>query len=200
MKQVGIFSGTFDPVHNGHIQVALDAASKYKLDRVFFLVEPRPRRKQGVKAYEHRLNMVQLATSNNPVLGSIVLEQQQFTAQHTLPVLEARFAGAQIHLLMGDDMLSHLSDWPDVDRLIHEVVFVICSRVPGRNVTGQIKLIEQTRGLRIQYKTFTSRLPDVSSSKVKQRFRTNQDLPDVPLAVLNYIKEHKLYTADSSVS
>ncbi|MCA9332160.1 adenylyltransferase/cytidyltransferase family protein, partial [Candidatus Saccharibacteria bacterium] len=52
MKKVGIYAGSFDPIHKGHIALAEQAIQQCGQDKVFFMVEPRPRRKQGVKALE----------------------------------------------------------------------------------------------------------------------------------------------------
>src|SRR5258708_1287895 len=92
VKKIPIFAGTFDPVHEGHLAFA-QAALEEGLEKVMFLVEPRPRRKQGVRALEHRTAMVQLAIADEPQLSTIVLEQARFSVNETLPVLRARFSG-----------------------------------------------------------------------------------------------------------
>ncbi|MBI3337871.1 adenylyltransferase/cytidyltransferase family protein [Candidatus Saccharibacteria bacterium] len=121
-SRIGIYSGTFDPVHDGHIAFANAALKQCNLDKIFFLVEPRPRRKQGVKAFEHRTEMVRLAIKNEHSLGSIVLNQQRFTPADTLPLLTERFKGADLYMLIGDDMLDHLAGWPHVECLLQSVI------------------------------------------------------------------------------
>src|SRR3989344_87150 len=128
MKKVGIFSGSFDPVHDGHISFANEAIKKCGLDKVFFLIEPRPRRKQGVKAFEHRVAMIQLALKNQPKLGTLILEQARFSVSETLPRLRERFKDAQLYMLVGEDVLMHMVNWPNVDELINSVHFVIGTR------------------------------------------------------------------------
>lgn len=200
MKGVGIFSGTFDPVHKGHVQFAQDALKKVGLEKVFFLVEPRPRRKQGVKAFEHRQAMVQLAIRDIAQLGSIVLGQDQFTPQDTLPLLKARFQGMELHLLMGDDMLRHLNDWPHVDELIESCHFVIGVRKPDQvaSILERKDVIEKTRGLQFRYKIFESTFLDVSSSQVKRELRRTGVSAAVLPEVQDYIRSHKLYAPRSS--
>src|SRR5688572_27140829 len=105
--KIGIYSGTFDPIHLGHVAFAKEALKQCGLEKVYFLVEPRPRRKQGVKALEHRQAMVELAIAKEPALGSIILDHARFSVRQTLPVLQARFEGSEIVFLMGDDMLAH---------------------------------------------------------------------------------------------
>lgn len=196
MRRVGIFSGTFDPVHEGHLAFARQALTANQLDKIFFLVEPRPRRKQGVRAFEHRQKMVELAIKDEPALGSIVLEQARFTAQETLPILQARFKGAELFMLMGDDMLHHLGDWPHVDELLRGVGFIIGLRQDSPEaVTGRLQALEQARGLKLRYHIFQADHYDHSSSKIRQAYK-NQRLPvGVPSKVAAYIKRQGLYEA-----
>lgn len=200
MINVGIFSGTFDPIHNGHLQFAHDALIHAGLDKVFFMPEARPRRKQGVKAIAHRLNMVQLAVMDEPRFGVIVLEQARFTPQDTLPVLKARFQGASLHILMGDDMLKHLGDWPHVEQLINAANFIIGVRSDQNKALGLLQSIEKTRGINMQYQIFQSSLPTVSSSRVKAALRKKSESNKIPMEVQAYIKRHGLYSPSEDVS
>lgn len=192
-KQVGIFPGTFDPVHNGHLQFAIESLERASLNKIFFLIEPRPRRKQGVKAFEHRLRMVQLAIKSEPRFGTIVLEQAQFTPQDTMPLLQARFKGAIMNLLMGDDMLKHLGDWPHVEELVKACHFIIGVRHDEGGALERIMALERTRGLDFKYSIFTSKFSAVSSSKIKSSLRKKGFSDDIPVIVQEYISEHGLY-------
>ncbi len=200
MVKVGILSGTFDPIHNGHLQFAHDALEQAGLDKVFFLPEARPRRKQGVKAIEHRLNMVHLAVMEEPQFGVIVLGQDRFTPQETLPVLKARFQGASLHMLMGDDMLKHLGDWPHVEQVIGAVHFIIGVRSDQNKAIGLLQAIEKTRGVDMRYQIFQSTLPSVSSSRIKSVLRKKNKSNKIPLEVQAYIKRHGLYSPTEVVS
>jgi nicotinate-nucleotide adenylyltransferase len=124
-KRVGIYAGTFDPIHEGHLAFAKQALQTSTLDKIFFLVEPRPRRKQGVRALEHREAMVRLAVADNPCLGIIQLEHSNFTVEETLPKLQALFEGAELHFLMGEDVFAHLNAWPNVNELLASSSFII---------------------------------------------------------------------------
>lgn len=198
MKKIGIYSGTFDPIHEGHVAFAEEAVSQCGLEKVFFLVEPRPRRKQGVKALEHRDEMVRLAIRDSSLLGSIQLGQQRFTAVDTLPVLKQRFAGAQLHMLMGDDMLMHFADWPHVEELVDELYFVIGIRNSTEDeVTRRIDILRRTRGMDIRYKLFHAKSPQFASSKIKLDIKMGRYPQGLRQEVYDYIKDNGLYASSN---
>jgi nicotinate (nicotinamide) nucleotide adenylyltransferase len=198
MKRVGIFAGAFDPVHEGHLKFAQEALTKGRLDKVFFLVEPRPRRKQGVKSFEHRINMVKLAIENELRFGLIVLEQARFSVLETLPLLISRFKGSQINLLLGEDVAAHLVDWPHIDELINSVHFVIGIRNNKTDLNNHIKTIEKTRGLSFNYTTFKTRLSKINSSEIRLALRQGQNPGGLDPKVATYIKKHGLYVPSDS--
>lgn len=199
MKKVGIFSGSFDPIHMGHLDFAKQALEECKLDKIFFLVEPRPRRKQGVRALEHRRNMVQLSIEHQPSFGSILLEQPRFSVAQTMPVLKQLFKGAELHLLMGDDVLNHLADWPHVEELVSDVCFVIGVRKHSPKEIKQIlEMLQETRGLKLKYNVFQASLPKFSSSQVRLSLKHGQNSPGIAPKVLKYIRENNLYSPSNS--
>ncbi len=196
MRKIGIYSGSFDPVHEGHVSFALEAIKQCGLDKVFFLVEPRPRRKQGVKALEHRDTMVRLAIRNQPKLGSIMIDQSRFTAADTLPVLKNRFGGAELYMLFGDDMLSHFADWPQVDELIRDLKFAIGLRkYSAPQVNRLLETVRLTRGLDMDYHLFEAENAKYSSSAIRLKFKCGQTPDGLHPAVMAYIKEHGLYAS-----
>lgn len=196
MKKVGIYSGTFDPIHEGHLALARGALAQCGLDKVFFLVEPRPRRKQGVKALEHRDEMVRLAIKGEPRFGSILLGQQRFSAVDTLPVLLERFRGAELYMLMGDDMLAHFADWPHVEDLVEHIQFTIGLREHTETeVKRRLAIIQKTRGLAMRYNLFQAAKPEFSSSAIRQQIKQGEIPSGLTPAVRRYIQDQGLYAS-----
>ncbi len=195
MKKIGIFSGTFDPVHEGHISFAHEAISKCGLDKVFFLIEPRPRRKQGVKAFEHRAAMVGKVVRGESCFGSIVLHQARFSINETLPILQARFKGAELYMLTGEDVLMHLVNWPHVKDLVDAVHFIIGIRKysPG-DLEKHIDVLQKTRGLKFKYTIFQAKNAEVSSSVLRSELRKGRQPRGLNPAVLRYIRKYQLYS------
>lgn len=195
-KKVGIYAGSFDPIHLGHLAFARQAMLECELDKVFFLVEPRPRRKQGVRALEHRLAMVRLAIRPEPKMGTILLDQTQFTVAETLPLLQQRFKGARLHLLMGDDVLFHLSEWPDVETLTRSVDFIVGVRESQRpEVEEHVRAIKRIRGISFHYNIIHTNLSSFSSSGIRAQLRAGRQPAGLPDGVAGYIQERGLYTA-----
>lgn len=193
MKKIGVFAGTFDPIHNGHMAFA-NAALAYGLDKVYLLPEPRPRRKQGVRALEHRLEMINLAIADEPRLGSIKLEQARFTPHETLPVLQERFKGAQIVLLFGDDVIAHIADWPHINDLVQSVELLVAVRHHNRNKLAEtFAILHQTSGLAFDYQLIEPAQVDVSSSRVRASLRAGDTSHMISEQVAAYIRNRRLY-------
>lgn len=196
MKRVGIYSGAFDPIHNGHVAFALEAVAEAHLDKVFFLVEPSPRHKQGVKAFEHRLAMVKLAIHDHHELGVVVLDQARFSVHETWPVLQARFADTELSMLMGSDVFARLSHWPRIDELITSATFVVGVREQSDALAEHLAMIEKTRHLKLHYRTFNSKFFSESSSHIRQQLRGGIVPDGIDQRVEAYIRKHQLYSSE----
>lgn len=194
MPKVGIYAGSFDPVHAGHIGLATAALKELSLDKVFFMVEPRPRRKQGVKALEHRQAMLDLAIANHSNFGTINLSQARFSVHETMPLLKTRFEGAKLYMLLGDDVLSGLADWPHLEDLRSDITFVIAPRLlTPEQIKAYFKVLHGTSGLAFSYKILKSVVSNVSSSNLRRTLRTGRQPDGMDDKVFAYIRKHDLY-------
>lgn len=195
MKKLGIYAGTFDPIHEGHISFA-EKALEQGLDKVMFLPEPRPRRKQAVKALDHRTAMVQLAVAKDPRFGTILLEQARFTPNETLPVLQSRFAGYKLVLLFGDDVIKHIADWPHIDTIIKNCELLIASRLHDKDeLLSTIKTLQKTRNMKLNYKIVHPEKQHISSSQIRLDIKHGLQPAGLDLEIQNYIKRHRLYSS-----
>ena len=194
-KKVGIYAGTFDPIHEGHLAFAGSALTNHGLDKIFFLVEPRPRRKQGVRALEHREAMVRLATAENDRFGMIVLEQASFSVEDTLPKLRSLFEGAQLNMLMGEDVFAHLHSWPHVEELLKSVNFIVGIRAGDEaKMRSRLKTLEKTRGIEFETSFVVTDKQTVSSSQIRLSLKRGQTPQGLPEGLLPYIRQHNLYS------
>lgn len=182
MKKVGIYSGVFDPIHHGHISFAQKARHQLGLDKVYFMAEPKPRRKAEPSDIRHRLNMLWLALKDISHLELLPLDHHVFSVDETLPWLEKKFKDAELHLLMGTDLFNFVHTWPGFDSLKRRTQFVVGQRAgeSSQAITA------------IPHHIVTTELNDLASSNVRKL--QPAELPAVvPDTVADYITTQQLY-------
>jgi len=181
MKKLGILSGTFDPVHKGHVDFALESIKVCGLERVYLLPERSPRRKKNLTDFAHRLEMLKLAAGSHKQLEVLQVSESRFTNAVTLPKLRSQFAPDQLVFLMGSDVAATLGGWPGLKPLI----------VGLRNNDDRRELEKLLSKLRVLRQTtfITSPRAQLASSQLR-----NSQLKDLDPLVLAYIKRHKLYS------
>jgi len=195
--RVGILSGLFDPIHDGHVQLALAAAKAAQLDTVYFLVEGNPRRKSGVTHQAHRIAMVKRAIAKQPKLQLLELPDRQFSVARTLPRLQQKFKDDSLVLIAGSDWLEHMPSWPLVHRLLEQTSLVLARR--GKTTSKTIKeglaaLPTNPSGLWI----ISSPKPNLSSKKIRTSLMAGRQARGLDKDVRSYIKQHWLYVLPSS--
>lgn len=193
MTKIGIYPGAFDPVHKGHLAFAKAAQKKLGLDKVYFLPEPSPRHKQGVKAFEHRINMVQLATANEPDFGVIVLDLQEFDVPRVWSNITARFLGSDLYMLIGSNAVKRLAAWPHTIQTGKQVpTFIIASR----EVTDETMItLMKTKKIKFPYEILKTDYEIFRSSDIRIKIKHGEKPDGLPHEVLEYIKLNQLYHA-----
>ena len=185
---IAIFGGTFDPVHNGHLAVAREAAELCGLDRVLFVPAGRPPHKStGPRAsYADRYRMVEIACAGEPRFEPSRLEEgdRHSYSIDTIERLRQRLnPGDRLFFLIGADAFAEIETWRRWDEVLRSVEFIVVSR-PGhqyRVPTGvKVERLERLA------------LP-VSSSEIRSKLAAGDRDVDVPSAVLDYIREKNLY-------
>jgi nicotinate-nucleotide adenylyltransferase len=170
MKNIGIFAGTFDPVHEGHIAFCLIAHDLCHLDKIYLLPERSPRNKQGVSSVIERGALLELAVASIPELEVLSVDDDFFSVENTLPKLQQKFPDSQITLLMGSDVAcDSLPHWDNLETLLPAVSFAIGVRTTHdrEQVRTVLQKLEATYGP-IKYRIITSPLGDISSSRARQ--------------------------------
>lgn len=197
-QRIGIYAGAFDPIHEGHIAFAKEALQEAHLDRIYFLVEANPRHKQGVKALDHRIAMVECAIRGESKLGLVVLDQARFTVYETWPLLQSRFDGAKLCMLMGEDVFKRLTQWPRIEGLVTSTECIVGLRAghDEQEVQGHFAMLAQTKGLKLQYHIFRAIHSQVSSRHIRASLRQGKIPDGLHPGVLAYIKAHRLYASE----
>lgn len=125
MKRIGIFAGTFDPIHEGHISFALATIDTAGLNEVLFLPERLPPHKVGVSAIEKREKQILQATANNPYLQLYSTPLSPITYKELLPLVTRDFPNSAFYLLTGSDVAMNISQWKNIDQLVKDWPIII---------------------------------------------------------------------------
>lgn len=194
-KRIGIYAGTFNPVHSGHIAFALQALEAARLDAIYFLPERQPRGKPQVEHFGHRVGMLERALKPHPKLHVMELVDVNFSVKRTLPRLRQRFPEADLVFLFGSDVVPGLAGWPQAPQLLkdHELVIGIRSRDNREDLRG---IIENWPVQPKAVVMFDSYAPDVSSGIVREALRKGQPAaPGLLTSVERYSDRHWLYVS-----
>lgn len=183
-RMVGVFSGTFDPIHNGHLELAKMAYEQAGLVKVVLLLDSTPRRKNNVTDLKHRLAMCQLVANENKWLEVISLNEAEFTIAHTLPVLQRRY-GKNLSFIMGSDVFEHIAEWQGIGTLVN-----YCSFIVGLRGHEGAMVQKVAKSIGVEAKIIKGLSP-ISSTQIRvdQQIRSR----DTPPAVSNYILQNNLY-------
>ena len=196
-KRIGIFAGSFDPVHSGHIAFALQACKTAKLDTVYFLPERRPRQKPGIEHVGHRAAMITRAIKPYNQLGLLELPDIYFDTRHTLVKLRREFADAQLVMLLGSDLLLHLAEWPDVGDLLSSTELAI-----GLRSAQTTELVSRAiTQLPVQPPAVTiikTANGHVASAKIRQAIRKRHQAAGLLASVQRYATAEWLYASVSN--
>lgn len=196
-RRIGIYAGTFDPVHAGHIAFALQAMDHARLDKLYLLPERRPRQKKGVEHFGHRVAMLRKAIQPHPKFEVLELDDVSFSIVRTLPKLRDQFRGDQLVFLFGSDAVVDLPVWPQADRFLKEAELVIGCRT-GDDTDRLQGLIDswpmQPRSCLI----FDSYAPEVSSGRVRAALQERQPVRGLLKSVEHYSNHNWLYVSLAS--
>lgn len=185
-KRIGIFGGSFDPVHLGHIKLALSAKKEYKLDTVIFVPARKPPHKQDKKLLpgKTRLKMLSLALKGLRSVRIDAYELKRPGASYTYRTLEhysRKFRGAELFFIAGGDSLSDMKHWKRPERILQL----------AEPITGRRRGARKLPGARY----LKASMPRVSSSEVRSRLRRGLSAAGlVPREVEKYIKANGLYS------
>ena len=212
---MGIYGGTFDPVHHGHLKPVSEAAHQLSMDRVTLIPCHIPPHKAGPSASAaHRLAMLKCAIEQAPLFAIDTQELEKDRSSYSYQTLKAiKQANPERHLcfFMGMDSLLNFDKWYRWQDLLSLSHFVVCRRhVEGEASLGSLAsgltphLSKNPQDLRTQSAgtilLLNTHYQDVSSTKLRQRIANNAPYRHLmPVPVANYIEHHKLYRTQPGI-
>ena len=193
--RLGVFGGSFDPVHQGHMILAQFALEQLELDRVVFLPSFNPPHKQGqiATSFEDRLRMLELALEGRKGFSISTLEALRSGPSYSLDSLDAiekEYEVSKLYFLIGGDSLMGMEGWYKSEELLRRFSFGVAPR-PGRTRQELEDKINQLGG---DIVLIDSPKIEISSSSIRKRLEEKKPISFlVPQAVEDYIYEKKLY-------
>ncbi|MBA3958321.1 MAG: nicotinate (nicotinamide) nucleotide adenylyltransferase [Parachlamydiaceae bacterium] len=197
-QRIGIYGGTFDPVHYGHINLAIQVKELHQLDEIWFCpvqISPHKLDTQPT-SFAHRHKMLGIALQGVPGCAITDVESKRpgpsFTID-TLTALKADHPDVQFYLIMGDDAIPGFFRWHKPEEIVRMVPIIVGTRslVPYdiTKLTGNEEICDAIR------KGITpTRLLDISSTEIRQRLRTGSYCGHlVPEKVIDYICANHIY-------
>jgi nicotinate-nucleotide adenylyltransferase len=192
MRRIGLFGGTFDPPHLGHLALAEHARDRLRLDEVRFIPAGQPPHKRGerITPAAGRVAMARLAVRGNPSFTVSTIETRRggpsFTIE-TLREVAAESPRARLFVLMGADSLEDFASWRDPEAILRIATLVVAHRPGDGGRRGGVP------GGRRVVSLDNAELA-ISSSLVRARVRAGRSVRYlVPEAVATYVARHRLY-------
>ena len=190
MEQLGVFGGTFDPVHIGHVVVAVEARSQLDLDRVLLVVAGDPWQKRGavVASAADRLALVEAAVDGIEGVEASEIEIERNAPSVTADTLETLGApDRELFLVLGADAVANMGTWRRLEETRHLATVVVVERA------GDAHAEPPGPGWRVERVTIP-RL-DIASTDLRERLRSGHPVDGlVPPSVLRTIHSRGLYT------
>jgi len=198
-RKIGIFGGTFDPIHYGHLVIAQLAVETCQLDELFFVPAGNPPHKNNDEVTDaiHRYQMTSLALSNYPQFHVCDYEIKRSTRSYTLYLLhyfKEQFQEDELYLIMGADSFRELALWYEYPDLFSICQLIVMNRGGEDEIFLQKKADEYRERFQGNITLITTTHLDISSSMIRQRVEGNLSLRYLmPDNVIGYIENHQLY-------
>lgn len=206
---IGLYGGSFDPVHIGHLRIAEDIREYFSFEKIIFIPAYHSPLKHPSKAPpQDRLNMLQIATEDNPYFDIDDIEIKRKGKSYTIDTIKIyrKNLGYYPFFIVGTDAFLTLDKWKSPEELIKNTNFIVVGR--GKDTLETIKNFLKKKFPEIELKTdnqlnpenpgkvyfFSSRRIDVSSTEIRSRIKTGKSIKYLVLPqVEKYILNKKLY-------
>lgn len=196
--KIAIFGGTFNPIHNGHINLALKLTERYNFDEILLIPAKVPPHKSsvGLVDEEHRLAMCMLAAQKHPVftVSDIELKRDDTSySYYTIMQIKENYPQAQLYFIIGCDMLECFTRWHRYEDILKHVTLLAAAREQGEykrmeqlanqlNETGGRCIVEHIEPM------------PISSTEIRNLVEVGGNISEyVPASIEKYIKANKLY-------
>lgn len=202
---IGIFGGTFDPIHNGHIHSVISLIDEFDFKTVYLLPSSTPpHRAPTSSTAADRLNMVKLAINGHPKLVADDRESNSIGKSYTIDTLisfRLQFPCDSLAFIAGIDAYLNMPGWKQWQDYLHYAHIIVMNR-PGYNLPDDAwgkaftadEKAQITNSIAGKIYYANSALVDISSTKIRKKLKAGQNVGnELPACVINYINRKKLY-------
>ncbi len=197
MNRIGIYGGTFDPVHNMHLAIADSFSLQMGLDSCLFIpahISPFKTETVPTEAV-HRVNMVRLAIEDNPLFSVSTYEIDKGGVSYTydtLHYLKSQYPEAEFFILTGMDQVTEFKRWKNWEQILSEAVLCVARRPGYRDDSSENSI--DALGAQDRIVMVDAPVSGLSSSTLREMIKKGEPIDQlVPSKVINYISEHSLY-------
>lgn len=195
--RIGIFGGAFNPVHNGHLNIADAFYEALSLDKLLFIPTAKPPHKSdaGLLSGEDRVNMLRLSVENKPYeISTIEFERNDKSYTYdTLIELKRLYPDSEFFLIIGADQIIHFDKWYRYEDILGMVT--LCTSARENEEEKQLIIKSAKRlGIKDSFYMSSRAVIKVSSSEIREKIKNGSDVSSLlPKKVFDYISEKGLY-------
>lgn len=202
--KIGLFGGTFNPIHQGHLIHAENVRTRKKLDKIVFIPSKNPPHKMNMEvlSFYIRKTMVEIAIKTNPYFSLSEIESNRSGASYTvetLAELKSMQANDEFYLILGADSILSIENWQGYKTILSNTKLLVVDRYEDKiqEVDKIIKKYKRLYGDNIE--KVQAPLIDISSTDIRQRIRDSLSIKYfLPEALEKYIIENKLYLGEEN--
>ena len=199
MERIGVFGGTFNPVHIGHIQAAKQALTALHLDRVLLIpdhIAPHKELPTGSPTPQQRLDMLRIAVQDCPGLEISDIELRREGVSYTyltIQELKQMYPHDQLVLLMGTDMFTSFDSWRNPEEILKNASLGVFCRGDKKEKQTIAAQKERMEAMGAQVELAHNDVIAISSTQMRRLLAFRCAGPFLPEGVLEYIREYRLY-------
>lgn len=197
--KICLFQGTFNPIHNAHLQICEYAKKHFDFDKIILIPAARPPHKNiDEESAVHRLNMAEIAAKDIDYIEVSDIEYQRDDISYTVPTVEEIYekypVDGMINFIIGTDAFKNIESWYETEKLKKMVDFVLFVREDEQSLKADETYLQKLRQKGYNYRMMKMPFVDISSTQIRKNIHNSVPIKAlVPDGVAKYIDKYGLY-------
>lgn len=204
MKKIGIYGGTFNPIHNGHLNIAKQMGEMLGLDYILIIPANVAPHKVGIPIidWHHRYEMCRLACKGNHYFQVCDIELKRKGRSYTIDTLNYisnKYHDSHLYLMMGSDSFFSIIKWVGFEKIIQLVTLCVAPR-NANEIPQLLKFEKDLRNKGATTRICDIHLESISSSEIRYKISKGLSVEEMlPIKIIDYIKRNGLYVKNGRV-